>query len=125
MNRGMGLRPAGAPSLSQKGVGDRFDVPCPSRLPQRWGTQVRSWCWALAAALAALAGLPPAAAQEHTPDDWTRSDHQRIVKVFDFDEPDNLGTIPKFWELFPGEAFPHFADGRFDRTVGRTAPPSF
>ena len=78
-----------------------------------------------AALLVALLCPVSTAAEEQTAADWERGDRQRIVRVFDFDEPDNLGTIPKYWELFPGESFPHYAGGRFDHSVGRTAPPSF
>ena len=78
-----------------------------------------------AGVLAALLGPTGAPADQGAAEDWSWADHQRIVKVFDFDEPDNLGTIPKYWELFTGESFPHFAEGAFDRSTGRTAPPSF
>ncbi|MCK4661059.1 MAG: hypothetical protein KAV82_16185 [Phycisphaerae bacterium] len=86
----------------------------------------QTWRWVCAAVLVAL--LSPASAPAEQNDataDWNHADHQRIVRFFNFDEPDNLGSIPKYWELFTGESFPRYAGGRFDREVGRTAPPSF
>ena len=78
-----------------------------------------------AALLVALVCPVSTAAEEHTAADWERGDRQRVVQLFDFDEPDNLGTTPKYWELFPGESFPHYAGGKVDHSVGRAAPPSF
>ncbi len=94
----------------------------------RVGLRAARWVWraAFAVVLVAVVGpLGAAAEEEDGADDWKRADHQRVVKVFDFDEPDNLGTIPKYWELFGGESFPRYAGGGFDPEVGRTAPPSF
>ncbi len=90
------------------------------------GAAWRTWRAVFTALLVALVGPQSAAAEEEDgADDWKHTDHQRIVKVFDFDEPDNLGTIPKYWELFGGESFPRYAGGGFDPEVGRTARPSF
>jgi len=85
------------------------------------------WVWSprFAGVLAVLLCPACVSAAEGNADNWGYADHQRIVKVFDFNEPDNLSTIPKYWELFGGESFPRYAGGRFDRSTGRTAPPSF
>ncbi|MCP4593720.1 MAG: hypothetical protein GY842_23545 [bacterium] len=87
------------------------------------GMRAPRWYGRTAPLLAALLlGATGPAAAQLTPED---GEPQRIVRLFDFDEPDNLGSIPKYWELFPGESFPHYAGGRFDQEVGRTTAPSF
>ncbi len=55
------------------------------------------------------------------------SESKRLVYQFDFDEraDGNLETVPKYWEPLRMQGFPGFADGRFDETVGHSAPPSF
>ncbi len=52
----------------------------------------------------------------------------RVVKVFDFDEPDHYEPMPKFWRqmtepVFPG--YPRYQEPAFDFEVGHSAPPSF
>jgi hypothetical protein len=86
---------------------------------------LRAATWCAGVLLATALGPQPGRAENRPVDDWTRADHSRVVKVFDFEEPDNLGDVPKFWQPFPGDSFPRFTTGGFDRTVGRTAPPSF
>ncbi len=50
---------------------------------------------------------------------------QRIVKTFDFDEPDNYDDEPKFWNKVEAPGHPWFLTPRFDFEVGHAAPPSF
>ncbi|MFH1419608.1 MAG: NEW3 domain-containing protein [Planctomycetota bacterium] len=52
----------------------------------------------------------------------------RVVKFFDFDEPDHYESMPKYWRqmtepAFPG--YPRYQEPAFDFDVGHTAPPSF
>lgn len=51
----------------------------------------------------------------------------RVVHEFDFDEAQfgNMEDIPMFWNPLEMADFPSFTKGEFDRSIGRTAPPSF
>lgn len=49
----------------------------------------------------------------------------RVVKYFDFYEPQNLEALPMFWQRVDSSGFPHFASGQLDESRGRNAPPSF
>jgi hypothetical protein len=95
----------------------------PCRVSLRFDRRV-AWLWC-AAVVVSLLAYHPCVAQAGADDAWADAGHQRIVKLFDFNEPENLGKIPKYWDLFTGESFPHYADGWFDPAVGREAPPSF
>ena len=79
---------------------------------------------ALIGVLAALAAPPGRSAAAQAPADDLNS-LRRTVHRFDFDEPDNLEGVPKYWEPFRPPGFPRFATGQFDGRVGRTAAPSF
>lgn len=62
-----------------------------------------------------------------TSDDPDRPPHlRRVVHRFDFDERrlGNYETVPMHWTRLEGKQFPGFAEGNFDRQVGRSAPPS-
>jgi hypothetical protein len=85
----------------------------------------------VAAILAGTAGLPHATAllAQETPSTTlaVAGLQARVVHRFDFDEAPagNMEEVPMFWSAMPMVDFPAFAEGRFDRNVGRTAPPSF
>lgn len=77
----------------------------------------------LGAALAAAA-IPRADAQV-TQAGSVRLSDRRIVKVFDFLEPENHEPVPMHWEKLSEYGFPDFAQGQFDARIGHEAAPSF
>lgn len=76
--------------------------------------------WTAACVVGALAG--PGRADESAAE---RLSNQRVVKTFDFNEPENYEPIPMHWERISKFGFPDFAEGSFDRTVGASSSPSF
>lgn len=71
----------------------------------------------------ALAALHATAAAGEAPSE--RLSNQRIVKTFDFHEPENHEAVPMHWDQLSRFGFPSFATGGFDTSVGAAAPPAF
>ncbi len=59
--------------------------------------------------------------------DRTPISARRIVAHFDFDEQSlgNDGSVPRAWRPIRTDGFPAYLEGRFDESLGRSAPPSF
>jgi hypothetical protein len=54
----------------------------------------------------------------------------RIIHTFDFDEPNNFDTIPRYWVRFPDAtigdpSFPRYTEAKSDTQTGHLASPSF
>ncbi len=54
----------------------------------------------------------------------------RIIHTFDFNEPNNFDTVPRYWVRFPDASmgdpsFPRYTEGGFDKEVGHLDSPSF
>lgn len=59
---------------------------------------------------------------------WMASNNSaELVRLFDFDERTrgNYEDTPMHWERLDGPGLPAYSAGRFDDTLGHTAPPSF
>jgi len=80
--------------------------------------------------LLALAPAPTSAQPPADPSavvDRTPISARRIVAHFDFDEQalGNDGSVPRAWRPVRTDGFPAYLEGRFDESLGHSAPPSF
>ncbi|UCG34107.1 MAG: hypothetical protein JSU68_05615 [Phycisphaerales bacterium] len=77
------------------------------------------------AAAAVLVAASALCAQVPEPGANSALANHRIIKFFDFTEPENHESVPMYWRKVTGKGFPHYATGAFDYQRGHDSPPSF
>ncbi|GJM24676.1 MAG: hypothetical protein DHS20C16_10910 [Phycisphaerae bacterium] len=92
----------------------------------RWATGLRAA--AIACVCATLLSVSSARADDHNSNE--PANISRIIHTFDFNEPKNFDTIPRYWIRFPDAtigdpSFPRYTEAKFDKEMGHHDNPSF
>lgn len=84
---------------------------------------IRSRALVLGTAIWAVGAAPEAVVAQDEPSE--RPSNLRVIKTFDFFEPENHEPVPMHWDRLSKFGFPDFARGGFDESAGCESAPSF